>query len=130
MGYRLYMELLKRYAFSLPSLVNGPNYRKYVSFSYFKSFSCILFSLIHKNNFFLLLGALTVTVFSFYLDYHIILLQLISCYYLLFSFCYYPLCHFLYFYYLCFGAALDYFSLEPRVYMGKVSSLVLLSSTI
>ncbi|XP_016576134.1 mediator of RNA polymerase II transcription subunit 33A isoform X1 [Capsicum annuum] len=28
MGYRLYMELLKRYAFSLPSLVNGPNYRK------------------------------------------------------------------------------------------------------
>ncbi|CAN4113657.1 unnamed protein product [Withania somnifera] len=28
MAYRLYMELLKRYAFSLPSLVNGPNYQK------------------------------------------------------------------------------------------------------
>ncbi|XP_009617798.1 mediator of RNA polymerase II transcription subunit 33A-like [Nicotiana tomentosiformis] len=28
MAYRLYMELLKRYAFSLPSLINGPNYRK------------------------------------------------------------------------------------------------------
>ncbi|CAN4101936.1 unnamed protein product [Withania somnifera] len=28
MAYRLYMELLKRYAFQLPSLVNGPNYQK------------------------------------------------------------------------------------------------------
>ncbi|KAH0667780.1 hypothetical protein KY285_028986 [Solanum tuberosum] len=28
MAYRLYMELLKRYAFSLPSLINGPNYQK------------------------------------------------------------------------------------------------------
>ncbi|KAK4418241.1 Mediator of RNA polymerase II transcription subunitA [Sesamum alatum] len=27
-AYRLYMELLKRYAFSLPSLINGPNYHK------------------------------------------------------------------------------------------------------
>ncbi|KAL8530710.1 hypothetical protein ACS0TY_007664 [Phlomoides rotata] len=27
-AYRLYMELLKRYAFSLPSLINGPNYQK------------------------------------------------------------------------------------------------------
>ncbi|CAK9151038.1 unnamed protein product [Ilex paraguariensis] len=27
-AYRLYMELLKRYAFSLASLVNGPNYQK------------------------------------------------------------------------------------------------------
>ncbi|CAI9781154.1 unnamed protein product [Fraxinus pennsylvanica] len=27
-AYRLYMELLKRYAFSLPSLTNGPNYQK------------------------------------------------------------------------------------------------------
>lgn len=45
MAYRLYMELLKRYAFSLPSLINGPNYQKYVPFSYSKLFSCILFSL-------------------------------------------------------------------------------------
>lgn len=29
MAYRLYMELLKRYAFSLLSLINGPNYQKY-----------------------------------------------------------------------------------------------------
>lgn len=28
-AYRLYMELVKRYAFSLPSLINGPNYHKY-----------------------------------------------------------------------------------------------------
>lgn len=28
-AYRLYIELLKRYVFSLPSLVNGPNYQKY-----------------------------------------------------------------------------------------------------
>ncbi|KAG8389380.1 hypothetical protein BUALT_Bualt02G0223200 [Buddleja alternifolia] len=27
-AYRLYMELLKRYAFSLPSLINGPNYQE------------------------------------------------------------------------------------------------------
>ncbi|KAI3449600.1 hypothetical protein Pfo_006265 [Paulownia fortunei] len=27
-AYRLYMELLNRYAFSLPSLINGPNYQK------------------------------------------------------------------------------------------------------
>ncbi|GFP97858.1 mediator of RNA polymerase ii transcription subunit 33a [Phtheirospermum japonicum] len=27
-AYRLYMELLKRYVFSLPSLINGPNYQK------------------------------------------------------------------------------------------------------
>ncbi|CAA2935110.1 mediator of RNA polymerase II transcription subunit 33A-like [Olea europaea subsp. europaea] len=27
-AYRLYMELLKRYAFSLPSLTNGPSYKK------------------------------------------------------------------------------------------------------
>lgn len=27
-AYRLYMELLKTYAFSLPSLINGPNYQK------------------------------------------------------------------------------------------------------
>ncbi|XP_073292189.1 mediator of RNA polymerase II transcription subunit 33A-like isoform X1 [Primulina huaijiensis] len=27
-AYRLYMELLKRYSFSLPSLINGPNYHK------------------------------------------------------------------------------------------------------
>ncbi|KAK4407107.1 Mediator of RNA polymerase II transcription subunitB [Sesamum angolense] len=27
-AYRLYMEILKRYAFSLPSLINGPNYHK------------------------------------------------------------------------------------------------------
>ncbi|XP_051118470.1 mediator of RNA polymerase II transcription subunit 33A-like isoform X2 [Andrographis paniculata] len=27
-AYRLYMELLKRYAFSLPSLINGPNYQR------------------------------------------------------------------------------------------------------
>ncbi|PIN18180.1 hypothetical protein CDL12_09148 [Handroanthus impetiginosus] len=27
-AYRLYMELIKRYAFSLPSLINGPNYEK------------------------------------------------------------------------------------------------------
>lgn len=27
-AYRLYMELLKRYAFSLASLINGPNYQK------------------------------------------------------------------------------------------------------
>ncbi|KAL7151345.1 hypothetical protein ABFS83_04G024700 [Erythranthe nasuta] len=27
-AYRLYMELLRRYAFSLPSLINGPNYQK------------------------------------------------------------------------------------------------------
>lgn len=27
-AYRLYMELLKIYAFSLPSLINGPNYQK------------------------------------------------------------------------------------------------------
>lgn len=27
-AYRLYLELLKRYVFSLPSLVNGPNYQK------------------------------------------------------------------------------------------------------
>ncbi|KAL6564303.1 hypothetical protein OROMI_015753 [Orobanche minor] len=28
LAYRLYMELIKRYAFSLPSLINGPNYQK------------------------------------------------------------------------------------------------------
>ncbi|XP_055813312.1 mediator of RNA polymerase II transcription subunit 33A-like [Solanum dulcamara] len=28
LAYRLYMELLKIYAFSLPSLINGPNYQK------------------------------------------------------------------------------------------------------
>ncbi|XP_051141663.1 mediator of RNA polymerase II transcription subunit 33B-like [Andrographis paniculata] len=27
-AYRLYMELLRRYAFSLPSLINGPNYQR------------------------------------------------------------------------------------------------------
>lgn len=28
-AFRLYMELLKRYSFSLLSLINGPNYQKY-----------------------------------------------------------------------------------------------------
>ncbi|KAI5680326.1 hypothetical protein M9H77_01553 [Catharanthus roseus] len=28
-AYRLYLELLKRYAFSLPSLIKSPNYKKY-----------------------------------------------------------------------------------------------------
>ncbi|KAL3644849.1 hypothetical protein CASFOL_010029 [Castilleja foliolosa] len=27
-AYRLYMEFIKRYAYSLPSLINGPNYKK------------------------------------------------------------------------------------------------------
>lgn len=33
-AYRLYLELLTRHAFSLASLVNGPNYDKYESNSF------------------------------------------------------------------------------------------------
>lgn len=45
-AYRLYMELLKRYAFYLPYLIHGPNYPKYelfvLSFTSFFLFKLLL----------------------------------------------------------------------------------------